>query len=99
MPNRNPLTSIEHIRSLLSQIQTYGEEAIANLGYMISLSKVSIQELPVFPKLCSKLSNFFGPFRHVVLMYGSSSGPGNCLFSDINMMAFADDDFCTPNKV
>lgn len=53
----------------------------------------------MFSKLCRKLSEFSGSTRHVVLMYGSSSGAGNCLFTDVDMMAFVDDNVCTPDKV
>ena len=83
---------------LLGHVQKYGDEATAKFGYMVPPKKVSIQELPMFSKLCGKLSEFSGSTRHVVLMYGSSPGAGNCLFTDVDMMAFVDDNVCTPDK-
>ncbi|MCJ1414292.1 hypothetical protein MMC32_000618 [Xylographa parallela] len=104
----SPQTTTTTITAFLERVTAWGRNIISEKNYRIprlmgvilpSSTKSNFQELPVFRKLSREISKFFGPIQHVVLVYGSNTGGGNMLLSNVDLMAFTTDDFCTRDKV
>ncbi|MCJ1402669.1 hypothetical protein MMC11_005889 [Xylographa trunciseda] len=111
----SPQIATTDVTAFLERVAACGRNMILERGYKIlrpvvrldetdecysfKQHKPRIEEVPTFRKLSREISKFFGSVPHVSLVYGSTTGGGNMLLSNVNVMAFAKDDFCTPDKV
>ena len=96
--NGNPLTAIENVHLLLDNIVSLGHRLLSECRYKTISAGTGIHDLPVTLKLQSRLAEFFGNVQHAAVIYGSSTCGENSLLSDIHVMVFAHDEFCTPSN-
>jgi hypothetical protein len=96
--NGNPLTAIENVNLLLDNVVSLGHRLLAERRYKTILTGTRIHDLPVTLKLQSRFAEFLGNVQHAAVIYGSSTCGENSLLSDIHVMVFAHDDFCTPSN-
>ncbi|MCJ1438796.1 hypothetical protein MMC27_008186 [Xylographa pallens] len=111
----SPQTTTTAITAFLERVTACGRNIILEKGYRIprlvvrlyeldgryvtKQHKPNFQELPVFRKLSREISKFFSSVQHVALVYGSNNSGANMLLSNVDVMAFAKDDFYTRDKV
>jgi hypothetical protein len=93
--NGNPKTTLQDEQSLLNRVHDIGTSILRNLEYVMLPESPRMQSLSVFQKLKTRLQAFFGVTDHVALIYGSCASSGNRLYSDVDLMVFAADEFCT----
>jgi hypothetical protein len=93
--NGNPKTTLQDAQSLLNRVHDIGTSILRNLEYVMLPESPRMQSLSVFQKLKTRLQAFFGVTDHVALIYGSCASSGNRLYSDVDLMVFAADKFCT----
>jgi L-2,4-diaminobutyrate decarboxylase len=97
--NGNPLTTIEHVQKLLSRVVTLGHQILDSNGYKIIPRDLNFSQLAVARSLASRLARLFGDVRYSALVYGSCTSSHSCLLSDVDLMVFAPDEFCTTQNV
>ncbi|KAF2788498.1 PLP-dependent transferase [Melanomma pulvis-pyrius CBS 109.77] len=97
--NGNALTTVSHVQSLLDDIVALGRDSLLDMQYLVFPDRPPITKLPVFHKLRAALEIFFSDVKHVSLIYGSSNCENNSLLSDVDLMCFAEDKFCTEGNI